>query len=269
MKGLVKIKLVLDKALIGTNTLIWMNRALESLSGAVNEQSQGQLGIQFDIYNTEFSEENIDWVKGTYRGREHWYPSAGWAQEMNDLFDEENTSVMLVIAPENWKNNASVIGGINYFQTQIIHPQLYWKLSAWRETIEHEFMHSLDNRATQFPNIDLILDIGTNNHGKEVDNWDQDVVHESDENGVHLNDFDYVWQRCVEAIAEMYPYSMRINRDKLVQITNELLFRDPTPTEEDIYVGKEEDFVRADVGSLDERWKYVALINSARNIPNL
>lgn len=272
MKANVKVILVVDYDLIGTEMHVDMERAMAQLHKEVFQLTEGQTGITWQIVYHAFNENDIAWVSGTYNGKLHYYPTAAWVQSINDRYDQKNASVMLVIHPDNWKDPDARIGGINYFETQIIHPMPYWKwYSAWKLTIEHELLHSFDNRQTRFPGVDFVKAVPHNKGGNPVVVWDRDVVHETWPNSLqHRNTFDYVWDQTVEEVAAIYPNEQTmVDHAKLVQITNEILLRDPIPGEDDAYIGRPEAEVRAEVGATGERMKIIALVGAARLVSPL
>lgn len=220
MIGEVKLRMVVDTALEGTGMHDRMQSALERLRDEVKRLTGGQIGVSWTYIYHDYDENDISWVSGTYNGSPHHYPTAGWVSSMNAQYDDENTSVMLVIHPGNWKNPDAIIGGINYFQTQVIHPMEYWSIGAWKLTLEHELLHSFDNRAAQFPGVDFNAAVGKNRSGKVITNWDADVVHEAWPNGAHINIFDYVWDRAVDEIATIYPYKNTMAKP-LIKFTDE------------------------------------------------
>lgn len=58
---------------------------------------------------------------------------------------------------------------------------------------------------------------------------------------------------------------MIVNEKKLVQIYNEILFRNPDPLSV-AYIGQEEEKVRAEIGVSEERQKLIQLINAAKQV---
>ncbi len=259
MKALVKLLMVVDTKLVDTTAHARMDQALEKLAAEVLASSNGEIGLSWVYGYAAFKESEIPWVRGTYNGKVHYYPRAAWAQETNDLYDMENTSVQLVIHPDNWKDPDSVIGGINFFQTQIIHPKLSWGVNAWKITIEEELLHSFDNRGAEF-DADFEAALG-------VDNFDRDVVHKTDPvTGKRDHDYSDVWSGAIEEIAKIYPNNdMLVDTAKLRQITNEILLRDPI-TGDEKWLNRPEDEVRAEVGATPERWDIINLYGAALKI---
>lgn len=199
--------MVVDTKMKNTPMQDTMLAALNVLSQEVSRLSEGALGVLSEVVYHPYDENAIQWQSGTYNGSSHYYPTAGWVQQMNNQYDEDNVAVQLVIHPDNWKPPLAIIGGINYFQTQVIHPMSYWSLASWKITIEHELMHHFDNRAAEFPGVNFNTAVGQNRQGKTITNWDADVVHEAYPGGGHINIFDYVWDRAVDEIATIYPYT--------------------------------------------------------------
>lgn len=216
MKSLINLKMVVDERMATEPAHDDMIEALERLKHRIEVSSDYDVSIAWSIVYTRWDIGDVEWTGSMFNGHPMYIPSASWAQRLNDMYDEENTSVMLVFHPSGWKDPDHIIGGINYFQTQVLNPRTNWSIGAWELTIEHELLHSFDNRG---PHIKWHEVVGTNNAGNPVNNWDFDVVHESYQ-GQWVGIFNYIWDRAADEIAIIYPRQIDMAK-QLIKFTDE------------------------------------------------
>lgn len=204
----IKIRPVLDRDMRRTNRIVrywrWMARSLKVLQDEVLRLTAGKVLIWYPTTPRLDDFDDIQWAPASFGGKRFWIPSASWVQKKNDEHDAPNTAVILVIGPERWRDPDFVIGGLNTFETQVIHPSDRWRLGAWKKTIEHELLHSFDNTARR-KGIRIEDAVQTNRAGRWVRNWDEDVVHERYPSGEYTYRYDYVWPRIADVLANIYP----------------------------------------------------------------
>lgn len=265
-EGKLKILVLIDSLLASSSAL---RVALEDQRRNFLESTQGR--VTTEVTYQERPMGDVLWQPlGDY-----FHPSISWLTSMGEdwqrWYGDQYDFIQLVLDDSHWnkenKNNL-VWGwnmGISYpasepnYQVEIIRGSAGTGWIGFKRTFDMELVHAFDQLAAEKGhNLNNLFD---------VPDFDEDVVHGRDP---RYNTFEYrhVYTKTVDILIELFPNKeepMLIDRDKLNQIFNELLFRNPDPGSEG-YIGKEEDFVRAEIGASGERAKLIELISSARNI---
>ena len=261
MIGLIRLRLLVDKSLLGGTAQIRMERALERQRALVLEATDGRLGTEWEIIPYVYKMMDIPWTQTTVNGKVLFIPAAHYVQEMTHTHRGDASFLQMVIDQDNWKPSLGTIGGLNMFETQVLKVHPAWGVYGWFITFEMELLHSFDQIIANRLGVDISKRF-------DVRSYDMGVVHGEDPRYT-VYKYGHVYKELQNELIEIYPNeTIMVDEEKLNQITNELLFRNPIAGEE-VYLGRPEEDVRAEVGALKERMKLIYLVSSARKITPL
>ncbi len=252
------------KLLVLVDSPLWLNpemlHALEDQRFNFEESTGGRVTTQFEF--VEHLLDEIPWSRSYYGGQEYYYPSVTWLDQMAQKYRGDADFLQVVIDESHWnkKGQNSAVWGWNVGIHQVIRGRQGMSWQSFKKTFDMELVHSFDQ---------LARTIGYNlNEIFEVTSFDEGVVHAKDPQYAGKRfEYRHVYTRIVDILIQLFPKPM-VDKAKLIQITNELLFRNPTASDE-VYLERPEAEVRAEVGSSHERTQLIALVGAGRNVSPL
>ena len=260
MKGNLKLLVVEDTKAAGSSHT---RTALGLIKGIYETATGGEVTLTWDFTTRELA---IPFISNV--------PSFGWCTDiygrLKTEYGDKHDFYIFVVHKDHWPVS---YGGIHngIFQlpdrtpVSFVFSRLWESSYGMRITIEEEMAHSFNDWGgyrPPRPDLTKLFPISS------AFAYDETIVH-----GWRWN-YSEIYSKLKEYLIAWFPWSgesqeenesMIVDQVKLTQIFNELLLRDPDAGAVG-YIGKEESFVRREVGASQERARIVALVGAARKV---
>lgn len=276
LKGKLKLLVLVDPPMMGA---VNVETALTDQQLNFEEATNGQITTSWEYKEFDFA--SMPWQRyGPYPdGTYAWGPNFAWVRELCEGIQAEHGDkydfIQLVIDDSHWdrRDITGRIGGYNLglffpnskpdYQVEVIRGKQSWGWISMKRIFDMELVHAFDQMAARIGvNFNTLFDVAS---------FDYDVVHAQDPR-YPIYEYRHIYTRTVDTLIKLFPYEgeedMIVDEAKLNQIFNELLLRDADAGAEG-YIGKEESFVRAEVGASAERLKIVRLVSAGREVAPL